>query len=74
MYLLLQACLGLRIDASERRVSFSRAVLPESIDWLRILNLSVAGASVDLLLTRHTYDVSVTVLRRDGDVDIVAMK
>jgi glycogen debranching enzyme len=74
VYLLLQACLGLQIDASERRVSFSRAVLPESIDWLRILNLSVAGATVDLLLTRHTYDVSVTVLRRDGDVDIVAVK
>jgi glycogen debranching enzyme len=74
VYLLLQACLGLSIDAAERRVSFSRAVLPETIDWLRIMNLSVADASVDLLLTRHTYDVGVTVLRRDGDVEIVAVK
>jgi glycogen debranching enzyme len=74
VYLLLQACLGLRIDAAERRVSFSRAVLPDAIDWLRIMNLSVAEASVDLLLTRHTYDVGVTVLRRDGDVEIVAVK
>jgi glycogen debranching enzyme len=74
VYLLLQACLGLRIDAAERRVSFSRAVLPDTIDWLRIMNLSVAEASVDLLLTRHTYDVGVTVLRRDGDVEIVAVK
>jgi glycogen debranching enzyme len=74
VYLLLQACLGLRIDAPERRVSFSRAVLPDTIDWLRIMNLSVADASVDLLLTRHTYDVGVTVLRRDGDLEIVAVK
>jgi glycogen debranching enzyme len=74
VYLLLQACLGLRIDAVERRVSFSRAVLPDTIDWLRIMNLSVAEASVDLMLTRHTYDVGVTVLRRDGDVEIVAVK
>jgi len=74
VYLLLQACLGLRIDAAERRVSFSRAVLPDTIDWLRIMNLSVAEATVDLLLTRHTYDVGVTVLRRDGDVEIVAVK
>ena len=74
VYLLLQACLGLRIDAAERRVSFSRAVLPDTIDWLRIMNLSVANTSVDLLLTRHTYDVGVTVLRRDGDVEIVAVK
>ena len=74
VYLLLQACLGLRIEAAERRVSFSRAVLPDSIDWLRIVNLSVAGANVDLLLTRHTYDVGVTVLRRDGDVEIVTVQ
>jgi glycogen debranching enzyme len=74
VYLLLQACLGLSIDAAERRVSFSRAVLPDTIDWLRIMNLSVADASVDLLLTRHTYDVGVTVLRRDGDLEIVAVK
>lgn len=74
VYLLLQACLGLRIDAAQRRVSFSRAALPETLEWLRIANLSIAGASVDLLLTRHAYDVGVTVLRRDGDVEIVSVK
>jgi len=73
-YLLLASCLGLQVDAVERRVTFSRAALPESVDWLRIMNLSIAGASVDLLLTRHAYDVSVTVLRREGDLEIVAMK
>lgn len=74
VYLLLQACLGLRIDAAARRISFSYAVLPGTIDWLRIVNLSVADATVDLLLTRHAYDVGVTVLRRDGTVDILALK
>jgi glycogen debranching enzyme len=71
VFLVVQACLGLRIDASARRVSFTRAVLPEEIDWLRINNLTVGAASADLLLMRHTYDVGVTVLRRDGDVAIV---
>ena len=74
VYLLVQACLGLRIDAVARRVSFTRAVLPEEIDSLRILNLEVGSASLDLLLTRHPYDVGVTVLRRDGTVAIVAEK
>jgi len=74
VYLLVAACLGLHIDAIQRRVSFSRAVLPDRIDWLRIANLSVAGAEVDLLLTRHAYDVGVTVLRRTGDVEIVAVQ
>jgi hypothetical protein len=34
---------------------------------LRIHNLEVAGGTVDLLLTRHEHDVSVDVLRREGD-------
>jgi glycogen debranching enzyme len=74
VYLLLEACLGLRVDAIERRVSFNRAILPETVDWVRIEGLELAGASLDLLLTRHRYDVGVTVLRRDGDIDIVAVK
>jgi glycogen debranching enzyme len=74
VFLLIQACLGLRVDAVERRLTLSRATLPESIDWVRILNLAVADASVDLLLTRHIYDVGVTVLRRDGELEILALK
>ena len=74
VYLLVQACLGLHVDGVARRVSFAHAVLPEEIDWLRIINLTVGSASVDLLLTRHTHDVGVTVLRRSGPIEIIAIK
>jgi glycogen debranching enzyme len=74
VYLLLQACLGVRADALAKRVSFSHAVLPEDVDWMRILNLSIGSASVDLLLARHASGVGVTVLRRDGDLEILSVK
>ena len=74
VYLLLEACLGLRIDTAERRLSLTRSILPEPIDWLKISNLSVGGATVDLLLTRQTQDVGVSVLRREGDLEVVAVK
>ena len=74
VFLLLQACLGLHIDASARRVSFSRGTLPESVDWLQLSNLAVGDARVDLRLERHPHDLGVTVLRREGEVDIVAVK
>jgi hypothetical protein len=41
---------------------------------LRIHNLFVAGATVDLLLIRHEQDVGVNVLRRNGDVQITVVK
>ncbi|HSL20203.1 MAG TPA: amylo-alpha-1,6-glucosidase [Vicinamibacterales bacterium] len=74
VYLLLQASLGLRVDAGARSVSFSRAVLPGSIDSLQITNLQVGDAVIDLLFERHPHDVGVRVLRRTGDVEIVAVK
>ena len=74
VHLLLASCLGLRIDAVARRVSLCHALLPEKIESLRIANLRVGDASVDLLLTRHPQDVGISVGRRAGDLEIVAIK
>jgi len=73
VYLLIQACLGLRIDAQAGRVSLERAVLPEKLEWLRIENLAVGSSHVDVLLTRHANDVGVSVLRREGEIEIVSV-
>ena len=74
VYLLVQACLGMRIDAAARRISFTHAVLPDDLDWMRIVNLSIGTASVDLLIARHAAGVGVTVLRREGQLEIVTVK
>ena len=74
VYLLIQACLGLEVEASPPRVTFRRAVLPEEIRTLQVSNLAVGHGSVDLLLERHPHDVSITVLRREGTVEVVAVK
>jgi glycogen debranching enzyme len=74
VYMLLAACLGLRIDAPARRLSFSMSELPESIEWLRLSNLVIGDARVDLRLERHPHDVGLTVLRREGQLDIVAVR
>jgi glycogen debranching enzyme len=74
VFLLLQACLGLRISAPSRRLSFSHAVLPPFLKELRLHNLQVGQASVDLLLLRHDHDVGLTVLRRTGDLEISMIK
>jgi glycogen debranching enzyme len=74
VYLMLAASLGIHIDAPARRISFSRGRLPESIDWIRLTDLKVGDASVDLQLERHPHDLGVTIIRREGDVEIVTVK
>jgi glycogen debranching enzyme len=71
---LLQACLGLVVDAVGRQVRFHQPRLPVSVPELRITNLCVAGANADLLLVRHGDDVGVNVLRRSGDLAVVVTK
>ena len=74
VYLPLQASLGMDVDAERRRITFFRATLPESLDRLALTNLTVGDARVDLLLERHANDVAVSVLKRDGDVEVAAVK
>jgi hypothetical protein len=74
VFLLFQACLGLEVDGIGKTVSFTRPLLPAAFDELRIHNLAVGDATVDLLLLRHGQDVGVTVLRREGDVRVLVAK
>jgi glycogen debranching enzyme len=71
VFLLLQACLGLEINAFDAEVRFTRPQLPAALENLQIRNLEVAGATVDLLLLRDGPIVGVRELRRDGEVRIV---
>jgi glycogen debranching enzyme len=74
VFMMLAASLGIHIDAPARRISFSRGRLPEPIDWIRLTDLKVGDASVDLQLERHPHDLGVTIIRREGDVEIVTVK
>ena len=74
VFMMLGAALGIHIDAPARRISFSRGQLPEAIDWVRLSDLAVGDAHVDLQLERHPHDLGVTVIRREGPVEIVTVK
>ena len=69
-----RACLGLSIDATTRQIRFDRARLPESLQEVRIENLLVAGASIDVDIARHANNVGINVRRREGQVEIIAVK
>ena len=69
-FALLQAALGVDIDAARRLLSFRHPRLPASFDAMEITNLAVGDARLDLLLRRHRDGVTVNVLDRRGDVEI----
>ena len=74
VFLLLQSCLGLRIEAPRSRLSFSQPVLPPFLEHIEIRNLRIGDPEVDLLLEHHAKDVGINILRREGKVGIVVTK
>lgn len=74
VFMLLQSSLGVTIHATERRMLFDRALLPDFLPWVRLLDVRVGDAAIDLMLERHTRDVGMQVLRRSGTVDVVTVK
>jgi len=74
VFLVLQACLGLDVDAVHRQIVLDRPVLPPCVPRLSICGLEVGDARVDLIVDNHPDDISVQLVRRDGDVSIVITK
>ena len=74
VFLFFQACLGLEISGVDQRICFTRPQMPASLGELRIHNLEVCGATVDLLLVRQEHDVGVNVIHREGDVQVLVVK
>ena len=74
VYMCLQACLGISIDATRSRLSFERPILPESLQMVQIRGLSVGKGLVDLEVRRHDQDVGFNVTRRRGAVEVVVIK
>jgi glycogen debranching enzyme len=74
VFLLLQSCLGLRIEAIRSRLSFSQPVLPPFLEHIEMKNLRIGDATVDLSLERHPKDVGINILRQQGQVEVVVTK
>jgi glycogen debranching enzyme len=71
---LLQACLGLEVDARQQQVRLTHARLPRFIDSLHLTGLQVGQAAVDLILVRQELGVGINVVRRTGKVEIIARR
>jgi hypothetical protein len=48
--------------------------LPAGIDSLQVTGMPIGRASVDLMLSRHGETVSVSILRRQGEAEILTMQ
>lgn len=72
-FFILEACLGISVDAVQRRIIFDRPYLPEGISQLCIRNLRCGKDSADLLLERRGDSVLIHSETKQEEVEIVTI-
>ncbi|WP_043353522.1 amylo-alpha-1,6-glucosidase, partial [Methylobacterium sp. B1] len=70
----LAACLGLELDHERNRVRLKNPILPAFLDGVTLYNVKLGGSRLDLRFQRYDDDVTVSVQRRHGDVQVVVTK
>ncbi len=73
-FMMLQAVLGISIDAASSTITFNHPILPKSLKWVNLKNLSINDKFVDIHLQRSNMDVAVNIVRRIGDIKVVVIK
>lgn len=73
-FLLLQACLGMKIDAPKSQLLFTHPALPKELQEVTISNLKIGDATVNLKFERHDRDVGVIVDSITGDLNVMITK
>jgi glycogen debranching enzyme len=69
-FYLVKACLGLSFRPEEPRMRFLHPVLPGFLDRLRLVDVRVGDAVVDVQFERHGREVGVNVMRKHGEVEV----
>jgi glycogen debranching enzyme len=72
VFMTLQACLGLSISAKESRLHLYHIALPEALERVEVRNLRIRDSVIDIAFERFAETVGINVLRRTGDVEILA--
>ena len=69
-FTLLEASLGLQFDPAANEIRLRNPRLPAFLDEVVLRNLRLKQSSVDLRVQRHDTEVSVEILRRQGQVQV----
>ncbi len=70
----LGACLGMDLHHEANAVSFRDPAMPAFLDYVTLNQLSLGKARLDLRLHRHGRDVTLNLLRRQGDAKVMLVK
>ena len=74
VFMLLQSCLRIEINALKKTIVFNRPQLPGYLEKIFISNLRLPGGICQFELYRHQYDVGFNVIQKPEDWELIIKK
>lgn len=74
IFLLLNSCLGMKINGLKNQISFCSPVLPQFVYQLEIKNLRIANSKIDIKIQRYANDVGINILKKADSVSVLIEK
>lgn len=74
VFLLLQACLNIKINALKKTIVFDSPRLPSYLNQISIINLKLPNGSCDILINRLENDVGFNLLKKPDDWEVIIKK
>lgn len=74
VYMMVQSCLNLEIDALEKKIYMIRPMLPPFTDTLEIKNLRIGNSTLSMKLYRYQADVGVDVIEKARGWELIIVK
>ena len=70
VFMLVQACLGLKIDGVAKRIQFENPTLPSNVDKIQVRHLRVGYAQIDFAAHRSRNRVKIEVSQKSGELEV----
>jgi glycogen debranching enzyme len=74
VFLLLQACLRITIDAPNKVIVFRDPQLPNYLERVKVKNLAVPDGTFEFEFHRHKFDVGIQTIRKPDDWKVIVYK
>ena len=74
VFMLLQSCFQIEVDALTKTITFDRPILPEYLEQVSISNLTLNNGTCSLVFNRYHNDVGFNLLQKPDDWSILIRK
>lgn len=71
VFIMVQSCLGIEIDAKKNLLTFNEPSLPDFMDYLEINELRIKSGTISFTAEKKQDSVAIKVLKKSEDLDVI---